>query len=92
MLCRDLGRALLDHGIHASSGRNGNDTADGILEIAPNVCVEVPTFGDRPRVVVDSLRFDVLCYPPRETVAEIARDIRDALRELPCALSSSSIH
>jgi hypothetical protein len=92
MLCRDLGWALFHHGIRASVGWNGDDQEDGQLMIGPNVCVQVPTFGGPPRVLVESSRFDLLCYPPRESVEEIAEDIRHALNEQPCAFASSSVH
>jgi cytochrome c len=87
-----LAQALSRHGIHVDRQCDGDDMDDGELTVAPNVHVRVPTFGEPPCVVVDAFRAELRCYPPRTHVAELARDIRDALDELPTAFASCSIH
>ena len=91
MFSLDLVQALKSHGIYIDRHCDGDDVDDGALVVTTNVHVQVPTFGESPRVVVDAFRTDVRRYPPRSDVAELARDIRDALDELP-ALESASIH
>ena len=92
MLCVDLVQALNRHGIYIDRHCDGNDMDDGDLMVTPNVHVQVPTFGEPPRVVVAAFHTALRCYPPRSDVAELARDIRDALDELPTALANASIH
>lgn len=65
---------------------------DGHVLIAANVHVQVPTFGEAPRVIFDPFHGHLRCYPPRDTVAELAADIRCALDEVPSVLASSSVH
>ena len=89
---RTLARALTEHGIHVRRCAIGNDMRDGNIVVANMVHVEVPTFEGHPRVVVHNFHDETRCYPPRECVAELARDIRDALSEIPSAAASCSIH
>jgi hypothetical protein len=92
MMPHDLAQALTRHGIYVVAAIDGDDIEDGDLFVAPNVHVQVPTFGERPRVVLDAFHGDFRCYPPRESVAELVRDIRTALHELPAALACSVAH
>jgi hypothetical protein len=88
-----LAEALVWHGIHVNGTVEGTDERDGNVAIADLVHVQVPAFGDAPRVVVDSYDTDVRCYPPRSNVADLASDIRDAVNKLtPAAVTSCSIH
>jgi hypothetical protein len=89
---RDLVRALGHYGIYVDSMNAGDDMQDGDLIVAENVRVQIPTYGDPPRVVSDAFHGDLRCYPPRDTVAALAADIRCALSENPSALASSSVH
>lgn len=92
MFSHQLAQALRTHGIHVASSSDGDDMEDGDLTVAANVHVQVPTFGEPPRVVVDAFHSSIRCYPPRVTVSELAQDIRDALNENPSSLGTSSIH
>ena len=88
-----LARALTRHGIHVDDVCDGDYTEDGNVTVASLVHVQVPIFGGAPRVIVETFHTDVRCYPPRTCVAELARDIRDALNKVPsAALASCSIH
>ena len=89
---RMLARALAEHGIHVRRCAIGDDMRDGNIVVANMVHVEVPTFEGHPRVVVHTFYDETRCYPPRECVAELARDIRDALSGIPSAAASCSIH
>jgi hypothetical protein len=90
--CRYLVQALGRHGIHVASIHEGDDMRDADLVVADNVYVQVPTFGDAPRVVSDAFHGDMRRYPPRDTVAELAADIRCALNDNPSALAGGSVH
>ena len=92
MFSHQLAQALRAHGIHIASSSDGDDMEDGDLTVAVNVHVQVPTFGEPPRVVVDAFHTSLRCYPPRDNVAELAGDIRDALNENPSSLGTSYIH
>jgi len=92
MLCGDLAHALRDYGIRVASTCDGDNDEDGEVTVGANVHVRVPTFGEAPRVVVDPFHGDFRCYPPRESVAELAADIRCALDEVPSMVAMSSLH
>lgn len=88
-----LAQALTGYGIHIDAAIDGDDNHDGDITVAIMVHVQVPSFGEPPRVVVDTLHTDVRCYPPRRSIAQLAGDIRDALSEVPAAaLATCSIH
>ena len=89
---RVLARALEEHGIHVRRCATGDAMRNGNIVVANMVHVEVPTFEGHPRVVVHTFYDETRCYPPRECVAELARDIRDALSGVPSAAASCSIH
>lgn len=91
MLCQDLAQALSRYGIHVEAAHDGDEDEDGEVVIA-TVHVQVPTFGEAPRVVVKALRGQFRCYPPRSTLAELASDLRCALDDVPSACASSSLH
>jgi hypothetical protein len=92
MLCHDLAEALSRYGIHVAFTFDGDDAEDGDLLVSAGVHVQVPTFGEPPRVVLDGCHGDLRCYPPRQSVAELAADIRTALDEVPAVYSSSSVN
>ena len=92
MQCGDLARALRRYGIRVASAYDGDDDEDGDLTVGPSVHVQVPTFGDAPRVVVDPFYGDFRCYPARDSIAELAADIRCALNEVPSVTATSSLH
>ena len=88
-----LAEALAWYGIHVSGTVEGTDQRDGNVTIADLVYVQVPMFGEAPRVVIDSYDRQTRCYPPRMSVADLASDIRDAVNKLsPGAVASCSIH
>ena len=88
-----LAEALVWHGIHVDRTVEATDQRDGNVTIADLVYVQVPAFGEAPRVVVDSYDTDLRCYPPRMSVADLASDIRDAVNKLtPATAASCSIH
>jgi hypothetical protein len=89
---RTLARALEEHGIHVRRCATGDAMRDGNIVVANMVHVEVPTFEGHPRVVVHTFYDETRCYPPRQCVTELARDIRDALSGIPSAAASCSIH
>ena len=92
MLCQVLAQALSRYGIHVQAGYDGDEDEDGDLLVATTVHVQLPTFGEAPRVVVNAADGDFRCYPPRNTIAELASDIRCALDDVPSAGASSSVH
>jgi hypothetical protein len=92
MLCHDLAEALSRYGIHVAFTFDGDEAEDGGLLVSAGVHVQVPTFGEPPRVVLDGCHGDLRCYPPRQSVAELAADLRTALDEVPAVFSSSSVH
>jgi hypothetical protein len=92
MLSQELARALSLYGIHVQAAYDGDEDEDGDVVIACNVHVQVPTFSEAPRVVVNALRGPFRCYPPRSTLAELALDLRCALDDVPSACASSSLH
>jgi hypothetical protein len=87
-----LAQALSAHGIHVDTACDGDDNCDGDITVATMVHVQVPSFGEPPRVIVDTLHMDLRCYPPRRCIAELASDIREAMSELPAAAANCSIH
>ena len=87
-----LAQALTRHGIHVRRCARGDETRDANIIVGRMVHVEVPTFEGHPRVVVHTLYDEMRCYPPRECVAQLAQDIRDALSGIPSASASCSIH
>jgi hypothetical protein len=92
VLCRDLVHALRRYGIYVAEICDGDDSDDGDLVVAENVHVQVPTYGDAPRVVADPFHGHLRCFPPRATISELAADIRCALDDVPSALANSSLH
>ena len=92
MRCVDLAQALRGYGIRIASAYDGDDDQDGDLTVGPDVHVQLPTFGDAPRVVLNYFCGEIRCYPPRESVAELAADIRCALNEVPAMIALSSLH
>lgn len=92
MLSRDLVHALRHFGIRVASAYDGDEDEDGNLMVALNVHVQLPTFGEMPRVMVQGFHGDSHCYPPRETVAELAADIRCALNGTPSVIPVSYLH
>jgi hypothetical protein len=88
-----LAEALVWHGIRVDRADEGDEQHDGSVRVADLVNVQVPTFGGPPWVTVHTMYDDMRCYPPRDSVAELAKDIRDALHAAPpCELASCSIH
>jgi hypothetical protein len=92
MMCHDLAEALSRYGIHVAFSFDGDEAEDGGVLVSAGVHVQVPTFGGAPRVVLDGCHGDMRCYPPRQSVAELAADIRTALDETPAVFPSSSVH
>jgi hypothetical protein len=87
-----IAQALTRHGIHVRRCAKGDELRDGNIIVAKMVHVEVPTFEGHPRVIVHTFHDEMRCYPPRECVAQLAEDIRDALSGIPSASASCSIH
>jgi hypothetical protein len=87
-----IAQALTQHGIHVRRCAKGDESRDGNIIVAKMVHVEVPTFEGHPRVIVHTFHDEMRCYPPRECVAQLAEDIRDALSGIPSASASCSIH
>jgi hypothetical protein len=92
MSCRGLSRALERYGIRIAAAVDGDDMEDGELTVTGNVHVRVPTLEGAPCVIFDPVRSSLRFYPPRDSIAELARDIRDALDVSPCAFGNSSLH
>lgn len=90
--CIELAQALSSYGIRVELAYDGDEEEDGDVIVGATVHVRVPTFGGAPRVIVDPVRGECRCYPPRKSVAELASDIRCALDAIPSTVASRSVH